>query len=92
MTKDIHLDEEEKLILDAFESGQLRSVDNLADAKNTIMDAVINTQKKRAISIRLADVDIRRIRAKALEEGIPYQTLIGSIVHKYASGKMVEHK
>lgn len=57
-----------------------------------ILNAAKNTQKKRAISIRLADIDIRKIRAKAIEEGIPYQTLIGSIVHKYASGKIVEHK
>lgn len=92
MTKTIHLDEEEQLILDAFESGQLQSVDNLADEKKMILNAAKNTQKKRAISIRLAEVDIRKIRAKALEEGIPYQTFIGSIVHKYVSGRMVEHK
>ena len=92
MEKTIKLDEEETFILEAFESGQLQSVENLSDEKKMILSATKNTQKKRAISIRLADVDIRKIRAKALEEGIPYQTLIGSIVHKYVSGKIVEHK
>ena len=92
MTKTLHLDEEESLILDTFESGKLQSVKNLADAKKMVLNAAKNTQKKRAISIRLADIDIRRIREKALEEGIPYQTLIGSIIHKYASGKIMEHR
>lgn len=92
MTKTIQLDEEESLILDAFERGQLKSVDNLTDTKKLILNAAKNTQKKRAISIRLADTDIRKIRAQALEEGIPYQTFIGSILHKYVSGKIVEHR
>ena len=92
MKKNIKLDTEESLILTAFESWKLQSVENLRDEKKIILNTAKNTQKKRAISIRLADVDIRKIRAKALEEGIPYQTLIGSIVHKYASGKIVEYK
>jgi len=92
MTKTIQLDEEESLILSTFESWQLQSVRNLADTKKMILNAAKNTQKKRAISIRLADVDIRKIRMQALEEGIPYQTFIGSILHKYVSGKIVEHK
>lgn len=92
MSKAIQLDEEEKLILNAFESGKLQSVENLTEEKRMILNAAKNTQKKRAISIRLIDSDIRKLRALSIEEGIPYQTLVWSIVHKYISGKMIECK
>ncbi|MCK4766619.1 MAG: hypothetical protein KAW12_30785 [Candidatus Aminicenantes bacterium] len=83
------LDAEEKEILQAFEKGNLKS--NLEDRKElkTIEEAARNTiTKNRRINIRLPDADIKRIKKKAAESGIPYQTLIGSILHQYASGKL----
>jgi predicted DNA binding CopG/RHH family protein len=44
--------------------------------------------KKKAISIRLLESDIERIKAKSLSQGLPYQTLISSLIHQYANGKI----
>ena len=44
--------------------------------------------KKKAISIRLLESDIARIKAKSVSQGMPYQTLIGSLIHQYAIGKV----
>jgi hypothetical protein len=42
------------------------------------------------VNIRLSSPDLLDIQARALEEGIPYQTLIASVLHKYISGRLVE--
>jgi predicted DNA binding CopG/RHH family protein len=44
--------------------------------------------KKKAISIRLLESDIERIKAKAVSQGMPYETLISSLMHQYANGKI----
>jgi hypothetical protein len=51
-----------------------------------------NTRKSKNINIRISADDLVQIKAAAGEEGIPYQTLITSIVHKYISGKLVDEK
>ena len=49
-----------------------------------------NTLRKKPITVRVQERDIARIKAKALEQGIPYQTLVSSILHRYAEGKLKE--
>ena len=49
-------------------------------------------KKNKQISLRISENDLRGLQRKAFEEGMPYQTLIGSILHKYLSGKLVEVK
>ena len=46
--------------------------------------------KERRINIRLSTPDLMDIQARALEEGLPYQTFIASVLHKYISGRLVE--
>ena len=46
--------------------------------------------KDRTVNIRLSSIDLNDIQVKALEEGMPYQTLIESVLHKYVSGRLVE--
>ena len=46
--------------------------------------------KDRRVNIRLSSIDLSDIQVKALEEGVPYQTLIASVLHKYVSGRLVE--
>ena len=82
-TKKIMLDEYESEILKAYESGKLviseSGVDFQAIARNTI-------KKNQKINIRIADNDLAALKRRAAREGIPYQTLIRSVLHKYASG------
>ena len=85
--KNIDLDEYEKEILEAYESGKLKPskprVDYQTIARNTM-------KKNRKINIRISENDLSALQRKAAREGIPYQTLIGSVLHKYASGFLKE--
>lgn len=81
--KNDQLDKEEKEILDAYESGKL----NGASASDSMVLAAKETMKKnKNINIRISENDLESIKLKAAREGMPYQTLIGSLIHKYASG------
>jgi len=83
------LDAEEQELLEAFESGELKSVDNLAEEMASAKEAAANYFRKDArINIRLSRNDLRRIKQKAAYEGLPYQTLIASLLHKYAAGHL----
>ncbi len=80
------LSEEEQKELKAIENGEYVSVDNLAQAKAEAKAAAKNTlNKTRNINIRLSERDLYKLKAKAIEEGIPYQTLATSILHKSTS-------
>jgi predicted DNA binding CopG/RHH family protein len=83
------LDEQERDIRDALEQDELVSVPKEEESKAMLVRAARATiAKNRHISIRLSEKDLMRLRAKALELGLPYQTLIGSILHQYAEGKV----
>jgi predicted DNA binding CopG/RHH family protein len=80
------LSEEEQQVLAEYETGTLKSVPNLAERKQQLQQYARNTQNKtRNINIRLSERDLYRLKAKAIEEGIPYQTLASSILHKAAT-------
>lgn len=85
--KKIILDEYEKEILELYENGRLKpsklQTDYQIIAKNTL-------KKNRKINIRISENDLSALQRRAAREGIPYQTLIGSVLHKYASGFLKE--
>lgn len=82
--KHYKLDPEEEEILKDFEAGKYVRVENFEERKKELEEAAKNTLKKtRNINIRLTDMDLQRLKVKAAEEGIPYQTLASSILHKY---------
>lgn len=84
--KYFELDEEEKQILEEFERGEWVPVKNLAKARREAMEVARNTlNKTKNINIRVALKDLQKLRSKAAEEGIPYQTLASSVLHKYVS-------
>lgn len=88
--KKIQLDKEEQEILDAYESGEFTSV-MTDERKKSIKQAAAKTFKKdKRINIRLSGRDLSAIQRRALEEGIPYQTLVASILHKYISGSLYD--
>ena len=83
--KDYDLDKDEQELLDAFEADEFVSAPNLKAEKTHLQEAAKNTlNKTRNINIRLSERDLYKLKAKAIEEGIPYQTLASSILHKSA--------
>ena len=87
------LDREEKNILDEYEKGEMKTRKPSRDEIEEIKSAARNTLKKdRRITIRLYDHDLKGIQKKAMEMGIPYQTLISGMIHRYVEGDLVENK
>ena len=83
------LDQEEKDLMESIEREEWRSVKNIKQEKEKAIAAARNTLKKdKRINLRLTQKDYHQIQIKAIEEGIPYQTLISSIVHKYLNGSL----
>jgi predicted DNA binding CopG/RHH family protein len=87
MSKKRALDADEQALLKSFDKGEWQSVKNLHHEKDVAKRAARNTLRKDArVNIRLSSTDLIRIKQRAAFEGIPYQTLIASILHKYAAG------
>jgi predicted DNA binding CopG/RHH family protein len=83
------LSAEEEAIIEYIESNRATSIDNVENAKIRYTQiARAQMSKKKAISIRLLESDIERIKAKSLSQGLPYQTLISSLIHQYANDKI----
>lgn len=84
-----HLTSEEQEILETFETGQIKQSENAAEVQARHQAYAEAMFKKDArINIRLPSKDLRGLQKKALAEGIPYQTLVGSILHKYVEGRL----
>jgi predicted DNA binding CopG/RHH family protein len=85
--KKYRLDKEEREILEAIEGGAWESVKPSKSELEHYAQIAKNTLRKdQRMNIRISRADLNRIRAKAAEEGIPYQTLVASIIHKYVAG------
>jgi len=90
---EMKLDREERELLDSYEAGEWRSVrEGEAETQRYREYARATFKKDRRVNIRLSSKDLTGIQKRALEEGIPYQTLIASIIHKYVSGNLVERR
>ena len=86
--KYFELDKEESAIVSEVEKGNFRRVKNFAKIKSSLQSYAQNDLKKtRSINVRLSEGDLLKLKAKALEEGIPYQTYFTSIVHKHLRQK-----
>lgn len=84
------LDKEEKELLDAYEAGEFRS--DMSSARKKFLEeaaATAFTQEKE-INVSISERDFSALQRKALEAGIPYQTLVISILHKFASGSLYD--
>ncbi|MDL1867080.1 hypothetical protein FBR06_07525 [Betaproteobacteria bacterium PRO4] len=82
------LSQEEKTLLDAVESGEYESTLTKSRRKELEAAANLTFKKDKRINIRISNRDLVAIQSKATEEGIPYQTLVSSIIHKYISGSL----
>ena len=93
MTKKTRYDEEELEILKALESGSLQRVKDSArhlEAHRTAASATF--KKDQRLNIRISSRDLKNLQARALEEGIPYQTLAASLLQKYVNGQLVNRR
>ncbi len=86
------LDLEEQDILATFEADEWQSIrepHRLIELQGYAKAAIA---KDRRITLRLSSIDLESIQVRAIEEGIPYQTLISSVIHKYVTGRLVDIK
>ena len=85
------LDAKERELLDSVDRGEWRSVRGLkGERKRYGRYAAATFRKDRRVNIRISGKDLEAIQKRALEEGLPYQTLISSLLHKYVSGRLRE--
>jgi predicted DNA binding CopG/RHH family protein len=85
------LKSEEEEILEAFETGRLKRAKNAdKEIKEHRVVAAETFKKDARINIRLSSRDLRALQARALKEGIPYQTLVSSVLHKFVDGQLVD--
>ncbi|HRV96232.1 MAG TPA: antitoxin [Anaerolineae bacterium] len=85
------LNDNEQDLLDSYEAGEWQSLDNLEQEIQTYSEYAQATFKKdKRVNIRISLKDLEAIQKRALEEGLPYQTLISSVLHKYITGRLVD--
>ena len=85
--KKLHSDEDD--LLSSFEKGEWKTVANVKKEKSRARKAAVKTLRKDVrINIRLSSSDVMNIKQIAAYEGLPYQTLIASVLHKYAAGHL----
>ena len=78
-------------ILRSFEKGEWKPVKNLKKEMERYRAAATETLlKNRRVNIRISAMDLEGLQAKAAAEGLPYQTLMASVLHKYVSGRLVD--
>jgi predicted DNA binding CopG/RHH family protein len=87
----LKLDEEELQILRDFERGEFESIQHFRAEKRSLEAAAKRTlQKDKRINIRISSRDLEKLQKRAAMEGIPYQTLIASTLHKFVTGTLKE--
>ena len=88
---DAKLDKEEQEILESFERGEWTSVPEVESEIHKHRVYARNTLKKdKRINIRISSKDLSEIQTLAIEDGLPYQTLISSILHRYVTGRLID--
>ena len=88
---ELELDAEERELEESFERGEWKSVANLdAEIERHREYARATLRKDKRVNIRISGRDLEAIQKRSIEEGIPYQTLMASVLHKYISGRLVE--
>ncbi len=86
-------DDHERDLMASVEAGEWTSVPNLPAAQREARAIARNTLRKDTrMNIRISSRDLAALRARALAEGLPYQALVTSILHKYLSGALAEKK
>lgn len=83
------LDEEEEALMDSLDNETWQPVANVEEeVEKAVLAARRSIKKDRRINLRLTEKDYYEIQIRAIEEGVPYQTLVASIIHKYLNGSL----
>jgi predicted DNA binding CopG/RHH family protein len=87
------LTKEEREIVKSFEKGEWVPVTDLSRRRKVLMKYARNTLKKdKRLNIRISERDLLELQRKAVREGLPYQTYVSSIIHKFINGVLAEEK
>ena len=86
------LQREERELLKSVERGEWRSAASKAASKRYVQAARQTLKKDRRVNIRISQVDLKDLQIRAFEEGLPYQTLISSVLHKYVTGSLTSKR
>jgi len=82
-------DKEELEILELLENGELHSKENIGERKNELSEYARNTiRKNKRVNIRISERDLTELQRQAITEGLPYQTFISSILHRFVNGNL----
>ncbi|MDA3926897.1 MAG: CopG family antitoxin [Kiritimatiellae bacterium] len=89
--KRVYLDEEERNIIESVERGEWTSVKNLEQEIKKHQQYAKNTLRKdKRVNIRISSRDLEALQSRAVEDGIPYQTLMASVLHRFVAGRFKE--
>ncbi len=87
----MYLDNEERDIIESVERGERKSVKNLKDEIKKHQQYARNTLRKdKRVNIRISSRDLEALQSTAVEDGIPYQALMGSVLHRFVEGRLKE--
>jgi len=90
MSKKTDYTDEELEIVNYIENENPKSVSNLKQEKKRYKQIFMdNINKRKPVNFRMLEGDLSRLKSRAISEGVPYQTLLGSIIHKYLNGNLV---
>tara|TARA_R110000868_G_scaffold69261_1_gene204163 strand:+ start:42005 stop:42301 length:297 start_codon:yes stop_codon:yes gene_type:complete len=93
MKNKLELSNEEQELMNSIDNGEWETVDNFKEEKKRIEAIAHATRNKdKRVNLRITTRDFNAIQVKAMEEGIPYQTLLSSVIHKYAFDQFLEKK
>jgi predicted DNA binding CopG/RHH family protein len=82
-----NLDKDEKEFLNSFEKDEWKSIKNISKRKTELKQyARATIRKDKRVNIRISERDLKELQRIAIREGLPYQTLISSILHKFVNG------
>jgi predicted DNA binding CopG/RHH family protein len=85
------LNKEEKKILETVEKGHWRSVRGVKKEIRRYRDyARATVRKDKRVNIRMSEKDLVRFQKEAIEQGLPYQTLVSSVLHRYINGRLID--
>jgi predicted DNA binding CopG/RHH family protein len=85
------LNSEEREVLKSYEKGEWNSTKKLSSSRKELQQYAKAAQRKdKRVNIRISGNDLEQLQHRAVHEGIPYQTLISSVLHKFLNGRLVE--
>ncbi len=90
MKNKLKLTPDEKEILDSYENGEWVSIASPSEIAKYQAAAKATFKKNKRVNIRISEMDLELLQERAMIEGLPYQTLMSSVLHKYITGRLTE--